>query len=152
MVCSAGSRAVSARSTVRPPTPLSKTPMGASIGLQDACTGYLEKGIFQEAEAWLGTANRTCDWNAPAVASMPHRPAVAGLGTAMLAVPQSARPGRFAPVGSVSVYTTGQARLTALKSQFKVAEPRALPTGSATTSTLESRPSSKRAVAGCMVW
>src|SRR5229473_2762217 len=31
MVCSAGSRAVSARSTVSPPTPLSKTPMGASI-------------------------------------------------------------------------------------------------------------------------
>src|SRR5216683_5404848 len=75
MVCSAGSRAVSARSTVRPPTPLSKTPMGASIGLQDACTGYLEKGIFQEAEAWLGTANRTCEWKAPAIASIPHRPA-----------------------------------------------------------------------------
>src|SRR5713101_7112803 len=152
MVCSEGSRAVSARSTVRPPTPLSKTPMGASIALQDACTGYLEKGIIHDAEDWLGTAKRTCDWNAPAVASMPHSPAVAGLGTGMLAVPQSALPVRFAPVGSVSVYTTGQAGLTALKSQFKIAEPRRLPTGSASTSTLESRPSSKRALAGCMVW
>src|SRR5712692_11033170 len=85
MVCSEGSRAISARSTVRPPTPLSKTPMGASIGLQDACTGYLEKGIFQEAEAWLGTANRTCAWKAPAIASIPHRPA-ATLGTSSVPV------------------------------------------------------------------
>jgi hypothetical protein len=49
--------------------------MGASIRVQDACTGYLEKGIFQGgAEDWLGTAKSTCDWKAPAAASTLHRP------------------------------------------------------------------------------
>src|SRR5712691_6334567 len=149
MVCSAGSRAVNARSTVRPPTPLSKTPMGASIGLQDAWNGYFEKGMIQEAVVWFGTAKRMCAWKAPAVASMPHRPE---------ATRGSERPWQDAladclvPDGSVSVYVTGPGQLAPPKSQLSVADPSALPTGSASTSTLESRPSSKRAEAGCRVW
>src|SRR5713101_6846671 len=153
MVCSEGSRAVSARSTVRPPTPLSKTPMGASIGLQDACTGYLEKGIFQEAEAWLGTANRTCEWKAPAIASIPHRPA-ATLGTSSVPVQSLAVCAACTtPDGSVNVYVIGQAAPpAALKSHVSVAEPRPLPTGSASTSMSVMRPGSKRPEAGRVVW
>src|SRR5229473_1958414 len=153
MVCSEGSRAVSARSTVRPPTPLSKTPMGASIGLQDACTGYLEKGIFQEAEAWLGTANRTCEWKAPAIASIPHRPA-ATLGTSSVPVQSLAVCAACTtPDGSVNVYVIGQADPpAALKSHVSVAEPRPLPTGSASTSMSVMRPGSKRPEAGRVVW
>src|SRR2546425_13379169 len=100
MVCSAGRRAVSARSTVSPPTPLSKTPMGASIRLQDACRSYLEKGIFQEAEDWFGTANRICAWKAPAVASMDHSPDVLG---GRETPPQGALDDSFLPAGSVSL-------------------------------------------------
>src|SRR5438128_6297190 len=147
MVCSSGRRAVSARSTVSPPTPLSKTPMGASIRVQDAWNGYFEKGMIQDAVVWLGTPNRMCAWKAPAVASMPHNPdtpATRRLWPHML-------PLCLFPLASVSVYATGQGGLAVPKSQLKVASPPALPTAAASTSTFESRPDSKRAEAGWRV-
>src|SRR5712691_422256 len=153
MVCSAGSRAVSARSTVRPPTPLSKTPMGASIGLQDAWNGYFEKGMIQEAVVWFGNAKRMCAWKAPAVASMPHRPAATFGISSMLVQLLVVCTACTTPEGSVSVYVIGQADPpAALKSQVSVAEPRPVPTGSASTSISVMRPASKRPEAGCVVW
>src|SRR6267143_1007498 len=147
MVCSAGRRAVSARNTVSPPTPLSKTPMGASIRVQDACKAYFEKGMFQDAEDWFGTPKRICARKLPAVASTLHKPAFAPASWTPF-VPQGVLPVCFAPDGSVSVYETGQAGVDGLKSQLSVAKPSPLPTGSAFTSTLETSPSSNRADAG----
>jgi hypothetical protein len=67
---------------------------------QDACGGYFVKGIFQEAEDWLGTAKRTWDWSAPEVASMAHKPEVCEPREAPL---QGALDDCFFPDGSVSV-------------------------------------------------
>src|SRR2546423_14766559 len=148
MVCSAGRRAISARRTVSPPTPLSKTPMGASIRVQDACNGYFEKGMFQDAEDWFGTPKRTCARKLPAVASTLHSPDRGPASWTPL-VPQDVLPICFAPDGSVSVYETGHAALDGLKSQLSMTlTPSPLPTGAASTSTLESSPSSNRAEAG----
>src|ERR1700737_3466709 len=52
MVCSRGSISMSVRSTVRPPTPLSNTPMGAS-----ACTS-----LFYKRRGW-GVHLRCFSWH-----------------------------------------------------------------------------------------
>src|ERR1700730_14730548 len=86
MVFSCGSRAVSARRTVSPPTPLSKTPMGASrVESTEArmqrvrSFRYFENGIEYVALEEFGTPTRNCAETGAvptiAVASIRHNPA-----------------------------------------------------------------------------